>query len=77
MLSAEYVGEEYFDALARKSFFCCMLETDPSTGDQDKYYVLHNLMHDSLKVNAQEWTMAIFMMSNTEPNTCLLCMSVL
>ena len=50
MLSAEYVGEEYFDALARKSFFCCMLETDPSTGDQNEYYVLHSLMHDFAKL---------------------------
>ncbi|KAG2621076.1 hypothetical protein PVAP13_3NG223700 [Panicum virgatum] len=50
MLSAEYVGEEYFDTLARKSFFFCMLEKDPSTGDQNEYYVLHSLMHDFAKL---------------------------
>ncbi|KAL6622757.1 hypothetical protein ACP70R_032636 [Stipagrostis hirtigluma subsp. patula] len=44
--NAEDVGEEYFDALARKSFFCCMLETESSSGDQKEYFVLHDLLHD-------------------------------
>ncbi|CAD6270014.1 unnamed protein product [Miscanthus lutarioriparius] len=46
LLSSEVVGEEYFDALVRKSFFIHMLETEPSSGDQKEYYILHNLMHD-------------------------------
>ncbi|KAF7013798.1 unnamed protein product [Triticum aestivum] len=40
------VGEEYFTALTRKSFFCRMLETDPCGGNQKEYYVLHSLLHD-------------------------------
>ncbi|CAN6334151.1 unnamed protein product [Urochloa humidicola] len=52
-ISIQNVGEEYFDALARKSFFCCMLETEPSNGDQKEYYVLHSLMHDLAEVVSQ------------------------
>ncbi|BAT17333.1 putative disease resistance protein RGA4 [Oryza sativa Japonica Group] len=40
------LGEQYFDALVKKSFFCPMLEAEPSNGDQKEYYVLHSLMHD-------------------------------
>uniref|UniRef100_A0A0E0FCI2 NB-ARC domain-containing protein n=1 Tax=Oryza meridionalis TaxID=40149 RepID=A0A0E0FCI2_9ORYZ len=40
------LGEQYFAALAKKSFFCSMLETESSNGDQKEYYVLHSLMHD-------------------------------
>jgi hypothetical protein len=46
LFSAEDVGEQYFAALVRKSFFCRLLETDPSNGNMKEYYVLHNLMHD-------------------------------
>ncbi|CAL4899020.1 unnamed protein product [Urochloa decumbens] len=46
LLSAGDIGEQYFDALARKSFFCCILETEPSTGEQKEYHVLPSLLHD-------------------------------
>ncbi|CAL4892002.1 unnamed protein product [Urochloa decumbens] len=52
-IDVQNVGEEYFDVLTRKSFFCCMLETKPSNGDQKEYYVLHSLMHDLAEVVSQ------------------------
>ncbi|CAL4906375.1 unnamed protein product [Urochloa decumbens] len=46
LLSAYDIAGKYFDALVKKSFFCCMLETEPYDEDQKEYYVLHGLMHD-------------------------------
>ncbi|EMS67229.1 Putative disease resistance protein RGA3 [Triticum urartu] len=46
LLNPVDVGEEYFTALARKSFFCRMGETDPCGANQKEYYVLHSLLHD-------------------------------
>lgn len=53
LLSSEVVGVEYFDALVRKSFFIRMLETEPFSGDQKEYYILHNLMHDLAELVSQ------------------------
>uniref|UniRef100_A0A0E0BT98 Uncharacterized protein n=1 Tax=Oryza glumipatula TaxID=40148 RepID=A0A0E0BT98_9ORYZ len=53
LVSAEDVGEQYFTALVRKSFFFHKLETDPSDENMREYYLLHSLMHDCAQFISQ------------------------